>query len=281
LYSLLKNKKAETVYDIYALTSNKDVHSIFNEQRLYSEFKNFTITFIFLGDAFKDAYEIRNISIAAYYRLLIPELLPNLHKAIYMDVDIIIQSDLTKIYEIDLTNNYVAGFLDYGMSRTSSGQRYIHRTLGISTGKYIQSGFLLMNLSKLNKDRIVDQMRHLAKNKYILQDQDIINIACAGYTSVLPVKHNIILQFYDMLRDYPEDFAEIDLSHILNTAIIHYNGPKPWNVPTLNDDIWWEYYRKSPYFDFEFYKKHQAAKNSRKPTIASRIKHKMRNLIKQ
>ena len=34
---------------------------------------------------------------------------------------------------------------------------------------------------------------------------------------------------------------------------IHYNGRKPWQGYCLNFDIWWEYYRKSPVFDEEYY----------------------------
>ncbi len=34
---------------------------------------------------------------------------------------------------------------------------------------------------------------------------------------------------------------------------IHFNGHKPWKKYSTNFDIWWEYYRKSPFFDEKFY----------------------------
>ena len=40
---------------------------------------------------------------------------------------------------------------------------------------------------------------------------------------------------------------------------LHYNGQKPWQGWCVNFDIWWEYYRKSPFFSekqyFNFYNK--------------------------
>ena len=34
---------------------------------------------------------------------------------------------------------------------------------------------------------------------------------------------------------------------------LHFNGHKPWKKYCVNFDIWWEYYRKSPYFNEQFY----------------------------
>jgi lipopolysaccharide biosynthesis glycosyltransferase len=38
----------------------------------------------------------------------------------------------------------------------------------------------------------------------------------------------------------------------MKSGIVHYNGAKPWNGPCLNMDIWWDYYRRSPFFDEKF-----------------------------
>ena len=36
-------------------------------------------------------------------------------------------------------------------------------------------------------------------------------------------------------------------------STMHYTGDKLWNSPCLRGDIWWEYYRRSPFFDAGFY----------------------------
>ena len=43
-----------------------------------------------------------------------------------------------------------------------------------------------------------------------------------------------------------------ELDHAMKSGIVHYNGAKPWNGPCLNMDIWWDYYRRSPFFDEAF-----------------------------
>ena len=46
-------------------------------------------------------------------------------------------------------------------------------------------------------------------------------------------------------------------SELIENAIqngnLHFNGHKPWKKYCINFDIWWEYYRKSPFYDEKFY----------------------------
>ena len=44
-----------------------------------------------------------------------------------------------------------------------------------------------------------------------------------------------------------------EIEEALSDGIVHYNGQKPWKGFCVNFDIWWEYYRKSPFFDRKFY----------------------------
>mgnify|MGYP006208099459 FL=1 len=58
----------------------------------------------------------------------------------------------------------------------------------------------------------------------------------------------------EILKDRDQqNYTKEDAEYALKYGIIHYNGPKPWNTWCLNFDIWWEYYRKSVYFDPEYY----------------------------
>ena len=48
-------------------------------------------------------------------------------------------------------------------------------------------------------------------------------------------------------------FSVEEIDNALKRGNIHYNGHKPWKKYSVNFDIWWEYYRKSPFFDRKFY----------------------------
>ena len=48
-------------------------------------------------------------------------------------------------------------------------------------------------------------------------------------------------------------FSNETIAFAINHGNIHFNGHKPWKKYSVNFDIWWEYYRKSPFFDEKFY----------------------------
>ena len=83
---------------------------------------------------------------AASLRLLLPELLPELDKILYLDCDIIVRQDLTRLWnETDLGDNYLAAVYEAAIE----GQAERFRALGCDPVKYFNSGFLLMNLKQM------------------------------------------------------------------------------------------------------------------------------------
>lgn len=253
--SLLLNAKTETFYSIYVLhdSTAKFPSSSFFEP-LVERFSNFSLDFINIGDEFKDAYEIRGITVAAYYRLLIPTLLPQYDKLMYHDVDIIFQDDLSEVFfNTNMENYYVAGVVSPAcLNEEVANQR---REMGLDPHHYILSGDLIINSALMRADNIVKRFKEEAKHKYKHQDQDVINIVCKGKIQMLPVTFCSTVGAFklDANNTKQEIYPQEDLSAMINRGIIHYNGPKPWNTICPNFDIWWEYYRKSPYYNKKFY----------------------------
>ena len=114
ILSLLESAHTSTVYEIFVLINN-DVTEESKQclRKQVSYFPNHTIDFISIGTTFENSFEIRNISIATYSRLLIPWLLPQYDKIIYSDVDIIFHTDLTNAYGIEMGHKLVAGVIAY------------------------------------------------------------------------------------------------------------------------------------------------------------------------
>lgn len=52
-----------------------------------------------------------------YGRLLLPKLLSNYSRAIYLDVDIVVREDLGNLFAVDLKGNLVGAVKDYGVER--------------------------------------------------------------------------------------------------------------------------------------------------------------------
>ena len=255
--SLLMNARPDTFYDIFILHSPKEELTKEKLDLLPHYYSNCRLQYRKVDATFDDAFEIRGITTPTYYRLLIPDLIPEYDKVIYSDVDVIFRMDLSQLYQSDLAGYLLAATKDLGLNLSKEGKEYIVSTLGLIQGNYLQAGFIIMNNALMRKDKKEKQLKALAKQKYKHQDQDILNIACQGKVLYLPpcynmtnYSYNYMLHNYDMVETlYTDEEIRFALSH----GNIHYNGQKPWKGYCVNFDIWWEYYRKSPFFDAKFY----------------------------
>lgn len=115
--SIFENKKNGNPIDIYVLDGG-----ISSDNRKKLEFLSkrysFKINFIQIDTAlFKDFYTSRHITQAAYYRIMIPDLLPKLKKELYLDCDIIVLGDISELYAINIDNYFFAAVEQYGQHR--------------------------------------------------------------------------------------------------------------------------------------------------------------------
>lgn len=264
LSSLMMHSKEDTFYDIFILHSEHEQLNREELDKLPTFYSNCSVTYRSVGDVFDNAFEIRGITTPAYYRLLIPELIPEYDKVIYSDVDVIFRMDLSELYSLNLGENYLAATKDLGLNLSQDGIAYIQSMPELHIGEYLQSGFIVINNKKILQDGLVQQLKSIAKRKLKYQDQDTLNIVCHGKILYLPLEYN--------MTDYSFYYALVERNllqtlydnEVIDNAIkhgnLHFNGHKPWKKYCVNFDIWWEYYRKSPffneqiYFDF-FYKK--------------------------
>lgn len=255
--SLMMNAKKDTFYDIFILHSSNIALKKEELNKLPQCYKNCRIQYRQVDHTFDSAFEIRGITAATYYRLLIPELIPEYDKIIYTDVDIIFRMDLSSVYNINLGNNYIAATCELGMNLTKDGKKYINSMKELSLGKYIQAGFIIINTKVLKDENIISQFKNWSNKKLRFQDQDILNIVCKGRILYLSLEYNMTDYSYLFAMRKPEMIKDLFSNETIDFAInhgnIHFNGHKPWKKYSVNFDIWWEYYRKSPFFDEKFY----------------------------
>ena len=253
--SLLANADKDTFYDIFILHSDRFDFSDSKIKSLAAQFPNCNITFREVKNEFVGAFEIRGITETCYYRLLIPELIPEYDKVLYSDVDVIFREDLAKYYDTPLDGCYF-GSVNSVPVMNDDYLSYI-KSRGISPeGGYYYSGNLLINSRKILEDNKLAEFRSHREQKYKFQDMDIINLTCGGYIKPLPLSFCMTVNYYEAIvneRSQMEAFfTDKELDDALRNGIIHYNGAKPWNETCLNMDIWWCYYRKSIFFDQKY-----------------------------
>ena len=254
--SLLENADPETFYDIFILHNPQSDFSKSGLEQLPQHYHNCRITFRTVKGEFVGGFEIRNIPETAYYRLISPEIIPEYDKILYSDVDVIFRDDLSKYYELDLGDNYLAGVDNCSRLRPWL-KDHIENELHLNhEDGFYYSGNLVINSALIRKDGKTKEFRELGKQKFFYQDMDIINIACNKRFLPLPLSFCLTVHLYDLIVRKRDDMAAIYGNEVLEDALkcgtVHYNGAKPWEKPCMNMDIWWDYYRRSIFFDEKF-----------------------------
>lgn len=256
IISILENGNRNTYYIFYLLVPSdfsKNNENLFLE--LYDKYKCY-IYFIYLQNIFENVImKIPHITIPTFYRLLIGELLPKeVDKCIYLDADICVRKDLSKLFNIELQDNYIAGVVS--PSYYFDEKRNCKRLNLPSMKQYVNAGMLIINLKQIRKDNMTKKFIELSKKNYNSQDQDVLNVACYGKIITLPPKYNsmvLILKENNPLLN--ELYEEEDIIEAKNDPyIVHYsNRDKPWNkIGIYMEKYWWDIAKKTPYISSIF-----------------------------
>ena len=217
---------------IYILQANNVTDNDRNAIRSIVSGHNTSVEFITIADdKMNHAYEVRGITSATYYRLLIPWIIPQHDKICYVDGDTIFKKSISSLYDCDMENKLVAGVRVCDIN--GRGFKKYVKKIGCCYEEYINAGVLVFNSQMQREKNIKEEYMKQMKKKYTFQDQDILNIVCRGSISYLPISQNT-----------PPSHADCD-----TTCIIHYVGVKPWNQVTEGWLEWWEVYARSLFYD--------------------------------
>ncbi|MDR1485191.1 MAG: glycosyltransferase family 8 protein [Planctomycetaceae bacterium] len=248
IVSLLENNRGRD-FDIYVLTNDADSLESEKITQLKNQYDNFSITFSEVDASYLKPFHVPNrshITVQTYYRFLIPVLFPALAKAIYLDSDLIIEGNLSELWEMNIDNYYLAGVEDLFI--LSIGYK---KQLGISDNKiYINAGVLLMNLTAWHRDnfleKIIETSKKLGTNAQY-NDQDVINCALNGEVKILDSRFNWT-SFNSLTTDKNAESHQ-------SAVISHFIGRrKPWNplrkCRHKSAAKYFYYLNKTPYRNF-------------------------------
>lgn len=218
--------------DIYILVSGLSERSIERFHKL-EDLYDCTVWLIEpAADAFTDAI-VRagdHVTTAAYYRVACADLLPKeVKRVIYLDCDIIVNTDLRELWDTPLEGApcgvVTDSFYIEGRNR-----------LGISTD-YFNSGMMLIDVEAFRRLGVAQACFRLLKSdpeRIKLHDQDLLNIVVGERALRLPLRWNMLTAFLRV------DHAGQYISHCMEEEIrreaghperlvIHYEYlPKPW-----------------------------------------------------
>ncbi|WP_239373498.1 glycosyltransferase family 8 protein [Snodgrassella gandavensis] len=254
--------------------SDNTKNSIANSSRNYS---NFIITYVDINNIvnkYKDLFvTFAHFTVSTYIRFFIPDILPDVSKAIYLDIDLLIKSDISKLYEINIDSHIVAAAVDACYARElyynkNNAISYSEKILGLPKGvPEFNAGVLLINLNKWREENItqkcIEKLADIGRPRVL--DQCILNAVIEqDYIYKLPVEWNYVWHaqleglkpitkssvFNEVIKEYNDKIDQI--------KIIHYTSSvKPWNIYSSHKDIpvirylaedWWRIASKTGIF---------------------------------
>ena len=243
LQSLIDNSSKENYYLIKVLYTNLTED---NQEKISKyERENVSIELVDLNYYLKKVqdklYTRDYYSKTTYFRLFITDLYPQYNKALYLDSDIVILSDIADLYKIELKDNLVAGVPDGAVQTVPVFQEYVEKVVGVADySNYFNAGVLVMNLDELRKFDFQEKFLYLLETvKFsVAQDQDYLNRLCKG-------KVKIIDSGWDTMP-----IPELNIKKN-NIKLVHYNlSYKPWHFDNiLYEEYFWEYAKKTEFYD--------------------------------
>lgn len=173
---------------------------------------------------------------ATYYRLLIPDLYPRMKKALYLDCDILLRGDVSRLFDTDITGLLAGAIPDGFVNYVPVLRRYVENRVGVAKDvPYFNAGVLLMNLDEMRKMHFGDRFLTLLSTvKFrVAQDQDYLNVLCAGR-----------VRFLSDIWNYMPFKPAVE-----EPMLVHFNlDSKPWQKDgVLYEDEFWACADSVPY----------------------------------
>jgi lipopolysaccharide biosynthesis glycosyltransferase len=174
---------------------------------------------------------LSHISVSTMDRLFLPEMLNDLDKVLYLDIDILIQGDVGELYDLNLGDNAFAGkrtrlktwanmirpitraTLHFAPEKAWDIRKRLHDQADL-TSRTFNAGILVLNLELMRAENFTAEHMYLVE-QCRMNDQDVFNI----------YSRDRVLEIDSEWNHVPsQDFNA-------SRKIIHWAGPaKPWKA---------------------------------------------------
>jgi lipopolysaccharide biosynthesis glycosyltransferase len=278
------NVKRKTVFHAVATETGKlpeNVATVLN-----SEFFEFRLHHVALGEL--ETVDMTGSVIsskAAFCRILLPDIIPEAKRIIYLDSDVIVNKALDELYDIKMTNHAIAACQDYEVMAilasldTKLADEFGRRVRALlnDPSTYFNSGVLVIETDRWRELKCSNAIVAFSKNPpvpLVLADQDALNPVFQGHYTRLDPRWNSIAKYQHALMCSDPAVQEAMAKIKCGPWITHYAAEfKPWadHHPATDEDWrFWSLAKASPFYSavLGFYEVCAEAHRRKKPVIA-------------
>lgn len=165
LKSLIDNTNNQLFYDIVVFSSDISERN----RKLLEEMlpQNFSLRFFNVSNILEDINlpTMKYWSIDMYYRIIIPIIMPDYEKVLYLDSDIVIKDDISRLFDINFEGNKLLAIPDSFnlvscLKESEERNEYIKNCLSLSNSDmYFNSGVLLFNIQSFNAKEYLETIK--------------------------------------------------------------------------------------------------------------------------
>lgn len=274
LSSILTNSSAKYNYDILLMNKDINPHEQKKLKSIIEDKSNFSLRFINVSrfeESFKSLFLRGHFTIETWFRLLLPEILPDYDKVLYLDSDLVVNADIAELYNTNIDKYLLAACHDADTAGLYNGfepkkKNYMDNILKIAKPyDYFQAGVILFNLAEFRKQLKTDEtLKFAASYEWELLDQDVLNYLAQDKVKFVDMAWNVMydwnyIRIKKIVSCAPKYLQDEYMTAHANPKIIHYAGPdKPWNNPLADyAEAFWKYAKDSGYYEAIIYRNTQ------------------------
>ena len=197
-----------------------------------------------------------HLTAATLLRLLLPSVLNDIDRVVYLDCDLVVQQDITMLYDTELLEFPLAACLDFWLTGAppfappivgwgvGDWYKFLSEVVRLADCKaYFNSGVLVMDLKRFRNTGLISAVEEFLEQtnyKTVFVDQDALNHVINGAFVRLDSRWNVLgnRSESDLNNADCKIAASAALSHS-DPWIIHYAGPyKPWSCEGRQIMFW-------------------------------------------
>ncbi len=174
-----------------------------------------------------DNENLKAFTIGTMFRLLIPEVLADLNKVIYLDADLVFLKDIKELWDIDISEYSLGAVRDVGVNELG-GVTPVVMDGSVDRDKYFNAGVLIMNLDTVRSmgnlaANTIDVLNRYKDSKW--PDQDALNYIFSNTTLFISEEWNTVATKASR-NNWP---LERRVYHYAGQKFLDYEDMKPWD----------------------------------------------------
>ena len=227
ILSILKNKTFENI-NVIILTSELTKDDIILFEKLKNNYSNFEYNISYVSDKLFKDFPLVWTTQETWYRCVLADKFPEYNKILYLDCDTIVRKSLLALWEIDLSDKYVAVVENVTESKNKA------ELCNLRDGLYFNAGVILMNTTEWRKNNLFFKIQNYVKTEKVFEaDQGTLNVVTDTKKASLPPSYNFMdVWWRDNNCQY--DAENLKIYNEKDPTIVHFVGTKPTKVNCKN-----------------------------------------------